>query len=762
MRCSIGSLALFAIALAAPRSSAQFVQTIPANFETTEANTQLAAPFNNLNLQVWHFVYDSTHFTQAFPIAIREIAFRPDGPQSPASWGPVTWPQIEVSVATSNFDWSNGAYDPIFANNIRSSTTFQNGMFTTPQATGTTFPKPFTLRFTHPTGHVYDPLVGDDLIIIVRILQPPTAPLFRLDAATGGIQATRYGNNNDPNATTRNVSSQEIAPIVEVTWVPASGVLVDFDAAPRSGQSPLTVQFTDQSYTNSAGITAWAWDFDNDGFIDSTQQNPSHTYTSPGSYDVRLVVTDPAAGMVTTTKPGFIVVDPPPSADFTADKCVGAVPLTVSFADLSTNVPTSWAWDFDNDGTIDSTQQNPIATYTTAGVYDVRLDATNVGGTGTFTKQQFIVATLSSGNDKSADILEYKFNEATGGVQISNTAHSTAAPEYGTVTQATWWTSPNPNRRQFDANEAGFGCMREDPNRSNGARVTTGYAPNVRGSFTMMWWLRRGAIAPTSRRAYALGGGGVTVYVGSVAGVSFRFASGFTGEYDTAADVTQNPGVWKHYAIVIDDVLGTAQWYIDGVPDANSDTFRPGNAVVSGTAFTVGSDGSSDAITNYYDMDDFRWYSGAFSAAQIQAAMGHENPTTSRFYAGCGPNGPLSISSPDAPQAGNPFFSIDVANAEPGSIAGVMIMGIAHNTLPLPYPPLRLPLALPTFGAGCALNVSLEQNIPYPISAGGSGSMNVPLPAAPAFRGSHAYVQVITLGPTGNFTFSPGYDIDMQ
>ena len=55
------------------------------------------------------------------------------------------------------------------------------------------------------------------------------------------------------------------------------------------------------------GIVAWQWDFDNDGNIDSSVQNPSHTYTVQGIYDVTLSVIDP------THRLGFHHQDSPTS-----------------------------------------------------------------------------------------------------------------------------------------------------------------------------------------------------------------------------------------------------------------------------------------------------------------------------------------------------------------------------------------------------------------------------------------------------------------
>ena len=79
-----------------------------------------------------------------------------------------------------------------------------------------------------------------------------------------------------------------------------------------------------------------------------------------------------------------------PVANFAADATSGNAPLTVNFTDLSTNTPTSWAWDFDNNGTVDSTVQNPAYTYNTAGTYTVKLTATNAAGSDVKIKTDYI------------------------------------------------------------------------------------------------------------------------------------------------------------------------------------------------------------------------------------------------------------------------------------------------------------------------------------------------------------------------------------
>jgi len=87
-----------------------------------------------------------------------------------------------------------------------------------------------------------------------------------------------------PGSTTK-TSYITVAP----TPVPATA---QFSATPTSGDAPLTVQFTDGSTAGTSPITGRLWDF-GDG-ITSTETNPSHVYTTPGSYTVVLNVTSRA------------------------------------------------------------------------------------------------------------------------------------------------------------------------------------------------------------------------------------------------------------------------------------------------------------------------------------------------------------------------------------------------------------------------------------------------------------------------------------
>jgi PKD repeat protein len=154
--------------------------------------------------------------------------------------------------------------------------------------------------------------------------------------------------------------------------------------ADRTGDIvPVPVVFSDLS---SGVIDSWLWDF-GDGTT-SALQHPSHTYSLPGNYTVRLTVTN-AGGSTTLTKEGYITTLPPaPVAAFTADRTEGNAPLSIVFDDLSTGVVDSWLWDF-GDGN-QSSYHRPIHKYTSPGVYSVSLNVSNGGGSHSLMRTNYI------------------------------------------------------------------------------------------------------------------------------------------------------------------------------------------------------------------------------------------------------------------------------------------------------------------------------------------------------------------------------------
>jgi PKD repeat protein len=164
--------------------------------------------------------------------------------------------------------------------------------------------------------------------------------------------------------------------------------VAEFTAAPTSGTNPLAVQFTDLS---TGEIADRAWDFENDGSVDSTEQKPSYTYEIAGTYTVSLIVTGPG-GSDTETKLDYVTATyPAPVASFGANPTSGDKPLEVDFTDQSTGEVTSYAWDFGDGNT--GIPQTPSHTYQTPGKYTVSLVVTGPSGSDAETKVDYITVT---------------------------------------------------------------------------------------------------------------------------------------------------------------------------------------------------------------------------------------------------------------------------------------------------------------------------------------------------------------------------------
>jgi len=125
----------------------------------------------------------------------------------------------------------------------------------------------------------------------------------------------------------------------------------------------------------------------------ASAQNPSHRYSTPGTYSVALQAYN-FNGYNSTRKSGYIHVSVSPSApvaNFAGTPTYGYSPLTVQFTDSSTGTPTSWNWSFGDGGY--SSAQNPLYSYADTGSFTVSLTATNSTGSTTKTVASYITGT---------------------------------------------------------------------------------------------------------------------------------------------------------------------------------------------------------------------------------------------------------------------------------------------------------------------------------------------------------------------------------
>lgn len=170
-----------------------------------------------------------------------------------------------------------------------------------------------------------------------------------------------------------------VSPVTYDSVVVQTTPVAGFVADDINGCAPHTVNFTDLS--NPSG-TIWNWIL-GDG-SSSNIQNPSHTYTTPGLYDVTLAVESPEGCNDTLTYTNYIEVYEQPVANISAD------PLTTSIMDpeiiFSSNSMgvNDWFWNFGDPGSLgNNTSMLPPSVshvYSADGHFLVMLVVTSANG----------------------------------------------------------------------------------------------------------------------------------------------------------------------------------------------------------------------------------------------------------------------------------------------------------------------------------------------------------------------------------------------
>jgi PKD repeat protein len=228
-----------------------------------------------------------------------------------------------------------------------------------------------TMHFTPdpPGGNIVQELwdFGDGTV--VTFLPPATFPVFttHLYPVTGIFTVTRTVK-FDTGILFYSIQVQSIAnPLANFTYSAVNCI-----AQP--------VQFTDLSLPSGGSIQLWSWNFgDPLSGINNTSSmpNPSHIFSSGGTFNVSLTVTTSNGCVNTIVK--SIPVSIAPVADFTvAGSCAGS---GTQFTDMSVaNAPAivSHYWDF-GDGGI-SSQTSPTHIYSNYGIYMATLTVVNSNG----------------------------------------------------------------------------------------------------------------------------------------------------------------------------------------------------------------------------------------------------------------------------------------------------------------------------------------------------------------------------------------------
>ncbi|MEO6135382.1 MAG: PKD domain-containing protein, partial [Ginsengibacter sp.] len=222
---------------------------------------------------------------------------------------------------------------------------------------------------------------------------------------------------------------------------------VKFSGSRLRGCFPLTTQFTDASEPGNGTITKWEWDF-GDGNA-SSEQNPVHTYTIGGNFNVSLRVTNSFGCVTSQTFNSYVQIGTGTDAQFTnsnPNSCDN--PVTINFINQSTGTGTlSYQWSFGDGG--NSSQPSPSHTYTVKGNYDVQLIVSNsVGCSDTLKKPNLIsIGNTEANFEIPSTVCQNSF------VNFKNTSTPSPGSALWDFGDGTLSTSINPSKEFTTAGE---------------------------------------------------------------------------------------------------------------------------------------------------------------------------------------------------------------------------------------------------------------------------------------------------------------------
>ena len=138
-----------------------------------------------------------------------------------------------------------------------------------------------------------------------------------------------------------------------ISYTPANGLFPSFSQDVSSGSSPLTVNFTDTTYTDDpGGVLSAEFDFDNDGTFDATTTGGgmvANTYGC-GTYDVTIRATDSLNGTASATVTGAVIADPIVGLAISGGDGILGVGASRQFDVPGAPVSATFDWDLDGDG----------------------------------------------------------------------------------------------------------------------------------------------------------------------------------------------------------------------------------------------------------------------------------------------------------------------------------------------------------------------------------------------------------------------------
>jgi len=406
------------------------------------------------------------------------------------------------------------------------------------------------------SGAPYNASTGTATLVNNSFSVPGASSCGLLGAANSTINSTL----GLPSAAGNNEVQMQgnIVPVI------TKGVQAHFTATPPGGAWPLGVSFDGTSSTAVAGIASTEWDLDGDGTYETTGTlNPSTTYNSSGTRNVKLRVTDTQGDVDVATVPVAVTTpgNNPPTASFSATPASGKAPLPVAFdASASGDTDgtiTNYAWNFGDGGTSTGGLPTTSHTYATPGIRTVTLTVTDDDGDSTAT-----TSTVSIAPPNQTPIASFTRTPTSGKAPLDVSFTSNAYDPDGTITAQDW----------------DFG----DGNTATGGTASHTYA--TPGTYTASLTVtdNDGATAVTTRtvtvtanqppvaafsRSPSAGAAPLVVNVnagassdadGTIASYAWDFGDGNTATGATTSNTYATPGTYTITLVVTDDNGATA------------------------------------------------------------------------------------------------------------------------------------------------------------------------------------------------------------
>ncbi|MDX2283467.1 MAG: PKD domain-containing protein [Bacteroidia bacterium] len=150
-----------------------------------------------------------------------------------------------------------------------------------------------------------------------------------------------------------------------------------FEIQPASGCAPLSVQFTDNSFSPTDPVTSWQWNFGTSGVAPatSTLEDPSAVFSNTGLYSIRLIIVTQSGCRDTLVRVNSVRVGDATQAAFTVDKDTVCVNEPLTFISTFTNPSWEYLWDFQYSapGNFISQGDTVNTAYSDTGTYSVGL-----------------------------------------------------------------------------------------------------------------------------------------------------------------------------------------------------------------------------------------------------------------------------------------------------------------------------------------------------------------------------------------------------